>query len=194
MILAWSLVALVLTLTPGADTALVLRTTLRSGPRAAVRCTLGICTGTMTWATLSAVGVSALVSASPVAYDVLRYGGGLYLLWLGVGAFRSQHAVEAEVPRRAFRDGLVTNLLNPKIGVFYATVLPTFIAPGQSVLGTSLLLAGIHAAMGLLWLSVVAVAAGRLSDVLGREAWRRRTERVTGIVLLAFGVRVLARG
>ena len=80
MILAFTLVALVLTLTPGADTALVLRTSVRSGPRAAVRCTLGICTGTMTWATLSAVGVSALVAASAVAYDVLRYGGACYLL------------------------------------------------------------------------------------------------------------------
>ncbi|MCU1602468.1 MAG: hypothetical protein JWO22_3177 [Frankiales bacterium] len=192
MILTWSLVALLLTLTPGADTALVLRTTMGSGVASAVRCTLGICTGTMTWAALSAVGVSALVAASSVAYDVLRYGGGLYLLWLGVSAFRSPATSDASPPRRAYRDGLVTNLLNPKIGVFYATVLPTFIRPGQSVLGMSLLLAGIHALMGLVWLSVVAAAAGRLRGILSREVWRRRLQRVTGVVLVAFGVRVLA--
>ena len=194
MILAWSLVALLLTLTPGADTALVLRTAVGVGPRPAVRCTLGICTGTMTWATLSAVGVSALVSASELAYDVLRFGGAAYLLLLGLSAFRTHVATGAGVSRRAFRDGLVTNLLNPKIGVFYATVLPTFLRPGQPVLGTSLLLAGIHAAMGLVWLSAVALAAGRLGAVLAREVWRRRLQRVTGVVLLGFGVKVLARG
>ncbi|MCW2674140.1 MAG: rhtC 1 [Frankiales bacterium] len=193
MILAWCVVALLLTLTPGADTALVLRTTVRSGPRAAVRCTLGICTGTMTWATLSAVGVAALVAASPVAFDVLRYAGAGYLLWLGLHALRARPAaVVTDVPGRAFRDGLVTNLLNPKIGVFYATLLPQFIRPGQSVLGRSLLLAGIHALMGLLWLSLVALAASRMAAVLRRETWRRRMERVTGVVLLGFGVKLLA--
>ena len=192
MILAWCVVALLLTLTPGADTALVLRTTLRAGPRAAVRCTLGICTGTMTWATLSALGVSALVAASPVAFDVLRYGGAAYLLWLGASALRAHPAPEETVvPRRAFRDGLVTNLLNPKIGVFYATLLPTFVRPGQSVLGMSLLLAGIHALMGLAWLTGVAFAAARASHLLRRDAWRRRLERVTGVVLVTFGVRIL---
>jgi threonine/homoserine/homoserine lactone efflux protein len=192
VIVAWCLVALLLTITPGADTALVLRTTLRTGPRAAVRCTAGICTGTMTWATLSALGVSALVAASPLAFDVLRYGGAGYLLWLGARALRARPAAEAGgVPDRAFRDGLVTNLLNPKIGVFYATLLPTFVRPGQSVLGMSLLLAGIHALMGLVWLTGVAFTAARASALLRREAWRRRMERVTGVVLVAFGVRVL---
>lgn len=192
MILAWCLVALLLTLTPGADTALVLRTTVRSGARAAVRCTLGICTGTMTWAALSALGVSALVAASPVAFDVLGYAGAAYLLWLGGNALRaSSVAVATGVPRRAFRDGLVTNLLNPKIGVFYATLLPTFIRPGQSVLAMSLLLAGIHAAMGLVWLAAVALAAARAADVLRRDVWRRRLERLTGVVLVAFGLKVL---
>lgn len=192
MILAWSVLALLLTLTPGADTALVVRTTVRTGSRAALRCTLGICTGTMTWAALSALGVSAVVAASPLAFDVLRYGGAGYLLWLGFVALRARPAGAADsVPRQAFRDGLVTNLLNPKIGVFYATLLPGFIRPGQSVLGMSLLLAGIHAAMGLVWLSVVALAASRAADVLRRDAWRRRMERVTGVVLVAFGVRVL---
>jgi threonine/homoserine/homoserine lactone efflux protein len=193
MILAWCVVALLLTLTPGADTALVLRTTVRPGPRAALRCTLGICSGTMTWATLSAVGVSALVAASPVAFDVLRYAGAGYLLWLGLQALRTRPAAAAtDVPGRAFRDGLVTNLLNPKIGVFYATLLPQFIRPGQSVLGMSLLLAGIHALMGLVWLTLVALAASRMAAVLRRETWRRRMERVTGIVLVGFGVKLLA--
>jgi RhtB (resistance to homoserine/threonine) family protein len=192
VILAFTVVALLLTLTPGADTALVLRTTVRSGRRAALLCTLGICSGTLTWAVLSAVGVSAVVAASPLAFDVLRYGGAAYLVWLGVQAFRSTPpADEVDVPRKAFRDGLVTNLLNPKIGVFYATLLPQFIRPGQPVLATSVLLAGIHAAMGLVWLGLVSTVADRAAATLRREVWRRRMERVTGVVLLGFGVKVL---
>ena len=188
MILTFALVALLLTLTPGADTALVLRSSIASGRRAGVVCTLGICTGTMTWAAASSLGISALVAASRVAFDVLRFGGAAYLVWLGISAFRSHGQAVVRPPGRAYRDGLVTNLLNPKIGVFYATLLPQF----TSSFWTALLLAGIHAAMGLVWLAGVATVADRAAATLSSEAWRRRLERVTGVVLLGFGVRVLA--
>lgn len=191
MILAFTLVALVLTLTPGADTALVLRTAVAGGWAAGARCTLGICTGTMTWAAASALGVSALVSASPLAYDVLRYAGAVYLLWLGISALRSVGQPVAQVPRRAFRDGLVTNLLNPKIGVFYATLLPQFLGPDDPVLATSLLLAGIHAGLGLVWLGLLSVLAERAATTLRRDVVRQRMQRVTGGVLLGFGMKVL---
>jgi threonine/homoserine/homoserine lactone efflux protein len=191
VILTFTVVALVLTLTPGADTALVLRTAVAGGWAAGTRCTLGICTGTMTWAAASALGVSALVSASPVAYDVLRYAGAAYLLWLGLSALRSAGQAAAEVPRRAFRDGLVTNLLNPKIGVFYATLLPQFLRPDDPVLATSLLLAGIHATLGLLWLGLLSFVAERAATTLRRDSVRRALQRVTGTVLVGFGVKVL---
>lgn len=192
MILAFTLVALLLTLTPGADTALVLRTAAASNAAAGLRCTLGICTGTMTWAAASALGVSALVATSTLAYDVLRYGGAAYLIWLGLTSLRSARPTSADPPRRAFRDGLVTNLLNPKIGVFYATLLPQFLGPEDPVLATSLLLAGIHATLGLLWLGLLSLAAERASTTLRREGVRRAMQRVTGVVLIGFGVKVLA--
>jgi threonine/homoserine/homoserine lactone efflux protein len=193
MILAFSVVALLLTLTPGADTALVLRVSVQSGWRSGVLCTLGICLGTMTWAACSALGISALVAASPLAYDVLRYGGAAYLIVLGVRALRARPtADDPDRPsRKAFRSGLATNLLNPKIGVFYATLLPQFLGPGDPVLATSLLLAGIHATMGLVWLSALAAAADRAAAVLRRDVWRRRAERLTGLALLGFGTKVL---
>ena len=144
----------------------------------------------MTWAAASSLGISALVAASPLAFDVLRYGGAAYLVWLGVSAFRGSAPSEVRPARRSFRDGLVTNLLNPKIGVFYATLLPQF----TSSFGTSLLLAGLHATMGLVWLSLVAAVADRAAATLARDAWRRGLERVTGAVLVGFGVRVLTTG
>jgi threonine/homoserine/homoserine lactone efflux protein len=192
MILAFTAVALLLTLTPGADTALVLRTSVAAGRRAGVRCTLGICLGTMTWAAASALGVAALVERSPLAFDVLRYAGAAYLIWLGLHALRARPSgTGGAAPPRPFRTGLLTNLLNPKIGVFYATLLPAFLRPGDPVLAMSLLLAGIHAVLGLAWLSVVATAADRAAALLSRETWRRRLERLTGIALLGFGAKVL---
>jgi threonine/homoserine/homoserine lactone efflux protein len=189
MILTFTLVALVLTVTPGADTALVLRSSVAGGRQAGVRCTLGICLGTMTWAAASALGVAALVEQSRLAYDLLRYAGAGYLVWLGVQALRSRPTGAAGAPPlRPFRSGLLTNLLNPKIGVFYATLLPQFLRPGDPVLATSLLLAGIHALLGLVWLSLLATAAGRAAALLSRDRWRQRLERVTGVALLGFGV------
>ena len=192
MIWGFTLVALLLTLTPGADTALVLRSAVSEGRRAGVRCTLGICLGTLTWAAASALGVAALVDRSPLAYDVLRYGGAAYLLWLGLSALRGRSGAHAgSAPLRPFRTGLVTNLLNPKIGVFYATLLPAFLRPGDPVLAMSLLLAGIHAVLGFVWLTLLATAADRMSALLAGQTWRRRVERLTGVALLGFGAKVV---
>jgi threonine/homoserine/homoserine lactone efflux protein len=117
----------------------------------------------MVWAAASAVGVAALLAASATAYDVLRLAGAAYLVWLGarsiLRAGRVPPAAAGAAPRRgrsAYATGLVSNLANPKIVVFYSTVLPGFVPGTQSVLAWSLVLAGIHAAMGLVWLSAYA--------------------------------------
>ncbi len=93
-------------------------------------------------------------------------------------------------PWRAFRTGLLTNLLNPKVGVFYVTLLPQFIPRGASVLTTSLLLAAIHVALGLVWFTVIALLVGRIRHLVARAAVRRRIEQVTGVAFLGFGVRL----
>ena len=200
-ILAFAAVAALLTITPGADMALVTRSALTGGGSGALATTLGILTGTMAWALASALGVAALLAASATAFTVLKLAGGAYLVFLGIQAiWRTRHGAasnEADmgaagepVADSAFRQGLVTNLLNPKIAVFYTTLLPQFIVPGDPVLLKSVLLAGIHNLMGLVWLTGYATLVTRAGDVLRRPRVKRALDRVTGGVLIALGVRL----
>jgi threonine/homoserine/homoserine lactone efflux protein len=190
--LAFAAVAALLTVTPGADTALVLRAGVGGGPRAAMVAGAGVCLGVIVWGAATAVGLAALVAASPRAYDGLRLAGAAYLLWLGVRTWRRA----GEVPEQGaagpwFRTGLLTNLLNPKVAVFYVSFLPQFVPRGAPVLPASLLLAGIHAVEGLLWFALLASATARLRVVLSRDRVRRAVQRVTATVLVGFGVRLV---
>src|SRR5262245_46313983 len=150
-LLAFTAVAGLLTIVPGPDVALVVRTSLARGRSHGVAAGAGICTGLLVWAVASALGVTALVTASDVAYRALRVAGGAYLVWLGIAALRSRGSADAPSVgpahhARSFRRGLLNNLLNPKIGVFYLTVLPSFLVDGVSVLPMTLLLTGVHIA------------------------------------------------
>src|SRR5579884_1538036 len=198
-VLAFALVAALLTITPGIDTALVIRNTLQGGRATGLRTSLGICTGLIVWGLLSALGVTAVVTASRVAYDVLRFAGAAYLVFLGVrtllvarrdAAPVGAPAIASRRSRAAFRTGMLNNLLNPKVGVFYVTLLPQFIPAGASVLGMSVLLAGVHFVEGVIWLSLLTLVVHRASRVMRRAAVRRTLERLTGLVLIGFGARV----
>jgi threonine/homoserine/homoserine lactone efflux protein len=194
-LLAWCGLAAVLTVTPGVDMALVGRTALLRGRRPAVLNAAGISTGTMVWGAASAVGVAAVLAASATAYDGLRLLGAAYLVWLGVQAFRrGGHVALTDGPaarsRSSYGVGLATNLANPKIVVFYSTVMPGFISPGASVLMWSLVLAAIHALFGLVWLSTYAHVLDRARVVFERPRVRRLIDRATGTVLVALGVRL----
>jgi threonine/homoserine/homoserine lactone efflux protein len=199
-VLAFTLVAAVITITPGVDTALVIRNTLAGGRGTGLRTSAGVCTGLVTWGLLSALGVSAVVTASRVGFDILRFAGAAYLVYLGARSLLGTRRrgvddadVEPALPVRArapYRNGLANNLLNPKIGVFYLTLLPQFVPAGTSVLGVSVLLASINAVEAMIWLSVITVAVTRARAVLRRPAVRRRLERVTGVVLIGFGARI----
>ena len=194
MIVAFTAVAAVLTVTPGVDMALVTRTALERGPRPARLTAAGICSGLLVWAALSAIGVAAVLSASAEVYTVLRLAGAAYLIFLGVqGLLRAAGPDRVEAPRAAgspFRQGLFTNLLNPKIAVFYTTFLPQFIRAGDPVLAMSLLLASIHAALSLVWLSGYGSAVARAGDVLRRGRARRALDALSGLVLVGLGVRL----
>lgn len=193
--LAFLALAALLTITPGPDMAIVTRSALDGGWGAAVRTTLGINAGLLAWALAAALGVAAVVAASAEAFTALKLAGAAYLVWLGVQALRRAHAaVRAPIApgpqRHAFRDGLLTNLLNPKIGVFYATVLPQFLVPGRSVVLQSVALALAHNVMGVLWLPAYARVVVWAGDVLRRPAVRRALERVTGVALIGLGAGV----
>ena len=193
-----SVIAL-LTISPGVDMAVVARSALTGGRGAAFATTLGVMAGLVVWAVASALGVAALLAASQVAYDTLRLAGAAYLVWLGVqsllAARRGEHQPLAVAGARSsspFRQGLLTNLFNPKIAVFYSTFLPQFIAPGDPVLLMSLALAGAHILMGLVWLSLYAWALDRAAARFRGSRVRRTLDAVTGTVLVGLGLRLAA--
>lgn len=190
--LAFAAVAALLTITPGADTALVLRAAVGGGPRAAMVAGAGVCSGVLVWGALTAIGLAALVRASPTAYDALRLAGAAYLLWLGVRTWRRAGEQGADATAGPwFRTGLLTNLLNPKVGAFYLSFLPQFLPHGVPVLAAALLLAGIHAVEGMAWFALLAGATARFAQLLSRERVRRAVQRVTATVLVGFGVRLV---
>ncbi|MFE6050317.1 LysE family translocator [Kitasatospora sp. NPDC056446] len=194
---SFALVVGLLTLTPGLDTALVLRTSAMGRRRQAWGVVLGIQTGTLIWGTLTSAGVTALLTASQVAYEVLRWAGAAYLVWMGVGMLRSRGAgaaAEEEPAEGGFgygwRRGTLTNLLNPKVGVFYVAVLPQFIPAGAPHFAAGVALTCVHVVEGMLWSTVLVGFAQVLRGWLRRPAARRVMDRVTGAVVVGFGVKL----
>jgi threonine/homoserine/homoserine lactone efflux protein len=194
-LIAFTFAAALLTVTPGLDTALVLRTAAAEGSRRALAAALGICLGCLAWGALVAVGLGVLLEASEVAYLALKWAGAAYLLYLGVRLIlvpRDDEEDEAGAPARSnwFARGLFTNLLNPKVGAFYVSFLPQFVPAGASVPATTLLLAGIHAALGFVWFLLLIGATRPLARALRRPAIVRTLDRLTGGVLVYFGLRL----
>jgi threonine/homoserine/homoserine lactone efflux protein len=195
-LIAFTLAAALLTVTPGLDTALVLRTAAAEGARRAFAASLGICLGCLAWGALVAVGLGMLLQASELAYLTLKWVGAAYLLYLGfrlIFAPRGEPgAGESEPPPRSnwFARGLLTNLLNPKVGAFYVSFLPQFIPAGASVAWTTLLLAAIHAGLGLLWFALLIGATRPLARALRNPALVRGLDRATGGVLIFFGLKL----
>jgi threonine/homoserine/homoserine lactone efflux protein len=193
-LVAFLAAASLLTIAPGLDTALVLRTAAIAGPRRAALAGLGVAVGCFGWAILVALGLGALLAASQVAYTTLRWIGAAYLVWVGYKMLR--HPRRSFVPeaggnegqRVAFTTGLLTNLLNPKVGVFYVSFLPQFVPPGVSVAPYILLLGAIHAVLGLIWFSCLIIATRPLAQVLGRPSVVQTCDRLTGGMFVAFGV------
>jgi RhtB (resistance to homoserine/threonine) family protein len=195
--LAGLAVLALLTISPGADMALVAKITLDRGRRAALIASLGICSGLLVHATASALGLSVILATSAEAFTVVKLAGAAYLAYLGVRSLRESFRVaplEATAPRKRhatpFLQGLLNNVLNPKVAVFYLTFLPQFIDPAGNVLAQSLLFAVAHAAMGIAWLCAYAYVLARLSAVFARRGVRAWLERVTGTVLIGLGLRL----
>jgi threonine/homoserine/homoserine lactone efflux protein len=197
-LLTWTLVAALGVMTPGIDTMLVLRHTMLGGRRTGFATVVGIATGCLVWATASLAGLTALLAASTVAYDVVRIAGAAYLVWLGVTAIwksRKPASGGVEVPAApgwlsAFRAGMVTNLLNPKVGVFYMSLLPQFL-PKSSSVTWGVLLVAIHLAVTFVWFPLVIGLAARARKFLLRDKVRRWLDRVTATVLIGLGIKLV---
>lgn len=189
-----------LTLTPGLDTALILRTAASEGSKKAFQAAMGINTGCIVWGAVVALGLGALLTASELAFDVLKWVGAAYLCWLGVQMLlkpRSKMAAnvpDASQPSRKssnwFIKGLFGNILNPKVGVFYVTFLPQFVPAGYPVAAFTFGLAMIHVLIGTVWSSTMIAATRPLSRWLQRPNVVRTMDRLTGMVFIAFAVRL----
>jgi threonine/homoserine/homoserine lactone efflux protein len=175
--------------------------------------TLGIITGLPVHAFLSAVGLSVILSQSALAFETVKLLGAGYLVYLGIrtiisagkgnGKHGNEAGVQANMPQartgweirriylRSYIEGLLNNLLNPKVALFYLTFLPQFMSPGDPVVARALLMGLIHAAEGILWLMLYAYFLSRLSDVMNRPSVKRNIERVTGLLLVGLGVRLV---
>jgi threonine/homoserine/homoserine lactone efflux protein len=200
-VLTFTAAAGLLTITPGIDTALVLRTAAVEGPKRAIMAAWGIGLGLVTWGLAAALGIGALLAVSRVAYNALRIIGACYLIYLGVRMVLRRATDAAPIanaeptPGRShsawFVRGYLTNLLNPKVGVFYVTFLPQFIPHGVSVVSFSMLLATIHACEGIVWLASIAWAARSFSGWFRQPRVTQSIDRVTGTILAGFGVDLL---
>lgn len=202
---AWTLVAFLGVATPGIDTMLVLRQTIVSGARSGLSVVAGVALGCLVWALGSLAGLTALLAASQLAYDVVRVAGAAYLIWLGVSAFtrtlprfrRTTAANEDEGGRgdvrgvrAGLRSGFLTNLLNPKVGVFYISLFPQFLPMGPNATGWGAVLVAIHLGVTFVWYPALIVVAARARGLLLRNSVRAWMERTTAVVLVGVGVRL----
>ena len=189
---------------PGPDTIVVTKNAVLHGRRSGLATSLGVNSGLLIWTAGAALGLDALIRASAVAFDTLKVLGAVYLIWLGVNALRSAGR-RADLPlveeggagrggpgaaARGFRQGLLTNLANPKIAVFFTSLLPQFVAGRSSALPALALLGTLFVTINLVWMSAYALVASRISAVLTRRRVRAVLGRVTGAVLIGFGIRV----
>lgn len=196
-------VAVLLIITPGADLALITAQALRFGRPAAMSSAMGVMGGLFVHASLAALGLSAILARSATLFEIIKLAGAAYLIYLGVQAlwstFRDSGTIPAGQPMqpvqrqplsRAFSRGILSNILNPKVSMFYLTFLPQFIRPGDSVLWRSLILSGIHWLLSIVFLVAFVLMLDRVRITLLRPKVQRVMERVTGSVLIALGLRL----
>jgi threonine/homoserine/homoserine lactone efflux protein len=199
---AFVAVAAVVIVAPGPDNLLVTKNAVVHGRGAALGTGLGVSAGLLVWTLAAAVGIAAVVRESAVAFTVLKLVGAAYLVWLGLGALRaararSVHAIDPAAgarsplgPSAGFRQGLLCNLGNPKIAVFFTGLLPQFVTAGRPTLEPFLLLGGVFVLMGTIWLCGYALLASRAAAVFSRPRVKAALDAVSGVVLVGLGVRL----
>ena len=188
---AFFAVSALVIVTPGQDTALTIRNALLGGRRGGVFTAGGVASGQAVWTVAASAGVAALLRASEPAFLAVRLAGAAYLVYLGVQTLLRRGEVRPLAggsARRAFRQGLLSNLGNPKMAVFFMSLLPQF----ATSFSAGLVLGLVFCSMTFVWLTGYAFAVAKAGGVLRRPRVRRALDRVTGAVLVAFGLRLAA--
>ncbi len=202
---AYIVLATALAVSPGPDVLFVVANGMRHRAKGAIASALGIGAGSVVHALAAAIGVSAVIAASPVAFDILRYGGALYLAYLGIQAMRSWYrsastpdsgpTVSETSAWKVFQRGLVTNVLNPKVVVFYLALLPQFVNVDLGHVGLQIFLLGsIHNIIGLVFLLCVGLAAGRASGWLASTGFGRWMDGIAGVFFVGLALRLAISG
>jgi threonine/homoserine/homoserine lactone efflux protein len=204
-VIAFTGIAALLTITPGADTMIILRSVVTRGQRAGILTMVGICSGLFFHAALSALGLSAILVRSAAAFETVKLLGACYLIYLGMRSlWKSRRssagtldvlapnsiATHKEEKWKAFFEGTFTNILNPKVAIFYLAFLPQFISIHDWILGKAVLLATIHFTEGIIWYSILIFSLGRMRALLARPRVRQALEALSGLILIAFGLRL----
>ncbi|MFJ4153454.1 LysE family translocator [Pseudomonas sp. NPDC089752] len=195
-LVAFTFAATLLTLTPGLDTALILRTATVEGRGQAMRAAVGINAGCLLWGAAVAFGLGALLAVSELAYSLLKYCGAAYLLYLGWGMLmhprRSLVEGNAKADSRSnwFMKGLLGNVLNPKVGIFYVSFLPQFIPQGEPLVAWTFGLVSIHVVLGLIWSLVLISMTETFATVLRRDSVISWMDRTTGAIFMAFAAKL----
>lgn len=192
---AFTLAAALLAVMPGLDSALVLRTAAVEGRAQALRAALGVNAGCLLWGVAVAFGLGALFAVSELAYSALKVCGAFYLAWLGIKLLyqprTSFEPLAAETSSNWFIRGLLGNVLNPKVGVFYLSFLPQFIPQGHSAMLWTFILVGIHIALSFIWALLLIGATAPLGRWLRRASVMRWLDRLTGCVFIVFAVKLV---
>lgn len=198
-VMALSGVILIGAMSPGPDFVIVTRSAALSGRRAGMACAAGIGAGVFAWSAVTAAGVAGLLAASAVAFTIVKLAGAAYLMLLGIRALLAARRGEYESlgvtrpdatsPLRAFRQGLLTNLLNPKVAVFFIALVPQFLPESPTMLDTTVL-GAVAAVISVVWFSVVANVVGALRRLFARVRVRRVIDAVMGGLLVGLGLRI----
>lgn len=200
---AFFIAIVLLTMTPGLDTALVIRNTTRGGWKDGVMCSLGICCGLFVHASMSAIGLSVLLVGSAEIFVVVKTIGAVYLIWLGIQSIKSTLGKQTGIDvdklsgsgskplRISFKEGFLSNILNPKTAVFYLALLPQFINPENNAFVQSLFMASVHFMIAMLWQGGIAVLVEKAKQFMSSPVVKTRIERITGAVLIMLGGNLL---
>ena len=199
-VLPFLAISVLLIVMPGPDTAMVTKNALLGGRRWGVYCAFGVAIGLTLWTVAAALGIAALLQASEVAFFALKIAGAIYLIWIGVQMLRARdpvaastiaaHGVTPHGGGKALRQGLLSDLSNPKIAVFFTSFLPQFVHGDGPAFVALLMLGLVFALITLLWLVAYGVAVGHASGLMRRPSVRKTLDRITGVVLIAFGIRL----
>lgn len=196
-IATFAVAAGLLTITPGLDTALVMRTAAVEGTRRAIGAAVGISSGVLCWGIIAAMGAATLAATAPYAYTAIQWAGAAYLVWLGISMLRNATSkiadaavVEETKGGSWFIKGFLTNILNPKVGLFYISFLPQFIPDDVNAGLFGVLLASIHVAMGMVWFAVIIYATSSVATLIASDRARRWLDGITGAALVVIGARI----